>query len=75
MPRRVPVDSPQIGVNERMAVRFDDGSNVIIYRDLNGYTCKGRPEFVTATKQDLDEKLSFIAEDRGGLDKFYAISS
>jgi hypothetical protein len=71
MPRRVQVVSPSLILNERLVVRFDNGTSLLIKLTAAGYEVKGGiPVFQTTSKTELDKNLSIIAEDRGGLDKF-----
>lgn len=68
MPRRIQVISPDLAINSSFIVKFDDGSWLIIKRDILGYHSHGgRPHFSCKTKCLLDNDLSFMAEDRGGL--------
>jgi hypothetical protein len=70
MPRRVQIISPNLAVNSSFIARFDDGTWLIVKRDFYGYHAEGgRIHFDCTTKTDLDNRLSFAGEDRGGLDK------
>jgi len=70
MPRRIQIISPDLELNSSFIVHFDDGSWLIVKRDFYGYHVRGgRPHFDCTTKAELDANLSFMGEDRGGLDR------
>ena len=70
MPRRIQIISPDLELNSSFLAHFDDGSWLIIKRDFYGYHVRGgKPKFDCETKEALDANLSFMAEDRGGLDR------
>ena len=70
MPRRIQIISPDLELNHTLTVRFDDGTWTLVKRDFYGYHARGgRIKFDCETKDQLDQKLSFAGEDRGGIDR------
>lgn len=68
MPRRQQVTCPELEVNSKFIAHFEDGSHIIIKRDIYGYhVVGGYPKFDCKTSTELDEKFSIMAEDRVGV--------